>query len=141
MALQDRFDSWDAPVALAFFVGAAGALFGSIPAGIGVVVLLNAVLSGLLWAFAVYIFVSTFHNYVESYAETGGSLRSPRFLTPFVVAALAGVALFGWRLAETAFSPQLVARALSVSFWAFVITMALVLVWSYAVAGYHEGTQ
>ncbi|GAB7012052.1 hypothetical protein [Halolamina salina] len=138
MALPDRFEPWHVLVVAAFFVGTAGSLFGSGTDGFGLVNVLTAVLSGLLWAFAVYVFVGTFRNYVTSYADTGGSLWDPRFLAPFVVGALAAAALFGWRLTETGFSPSLIAGALSAGFWAFVLAMVVVLTASYVVTGYRE---
>ena len=74
MALPERFEPWYLLVAVAFLVGAGGSLLGSGFEGFPLVIGLNALLSGLLWAFAVYIFVGTFRNYLTSYSETGGSL-------------------------------------------------------------------
>ncbi|WP_053949083.1 hypothetical protein [Halolamina sediminis] len=138
MALPDRFEPWHVLVVAAFLVGAGGSLLGSGTEGFVLVIGLKTVLSGLLWAFAVYIFVGTFRNYVTSYSETGGSLWDPRFLAPFAVGVLAAAALVGWRLPEEGVTPSLVAAALSAGFWAFVLAMVAVLTASYVVAGYRE---
>ncbi len=138
MALPDRFEPWHVLVVAAFLVGAGGSLLGSGAEGFVLVIGLQTALSGLLWAFAVYIFVGTFRNYVTSYSETGGSLWDPRFLAPFAVGALAAAALVGWRLPEEGVTPSLVAGALSAGFWAFVLAMVAVLTASYVVAGYRE---
>ncbi|NHX36894.1 MULTISPECIES: hypothetical protein [Halolamina] len=139
MPLQDRFERWHLLLFAAFLVGAGGSLSGA--TAIHVPALLAAVLSGLLWAFAVYVFVATFRNYVASYAETGGSLWSPRFLAPFAVGAVAAVGIYVWEPIERASTGALVADALTVGFWAFVLTMVLSLTGSYVVAGYREGAQ
>lgn len=139
MALRDRLEPWHTLPVAAFLVGTAGSLAGAGAAGVGVPDALAAVLSGLLWAFAVYVFVGTFRNYVTSYAEGGGSLWDPRFLAPFVVGTLAAVAVLAWRLTETEFAPSLLAGALAAGFWAFVLAMVVVLIASYALAGYREG--
>ncbi|GAB7094759.1 hypothetical protein JCM30237_19120 [Halolamina litorea] len=136
MALPDRFEPWHVLLVAAFLVGAGGSLAAT--TGIAFVNLATAVLSGLLWAFAVYVFVGTFRNYVTSYADTGGSLWDPRFLAPFVVGAVAAVAVLAWRLTESAFSGPMVTEALTVGFWAFVLAMVVVLTASYVVAGYRE---
>jgi len=141
MALPDRFEPWHALLAAAFLVGAAGSLLGSGAGGIAVVDALTAVLTGLLWAFAVYVFVGTFRNYVVSYAETDGSLWDPRFLAPFVVGALAAVGVLAWPPIAGQSTTGLAVDALTVGFWAFVIAMAVVLTASYVVAGYRESTR
>ncbi|WP_049981958.1 hypothetical protein [Halolamina rubra] len=141
MALPDRFEPWHALLVAAFLVGAAGSLLGSGAAGIAAVDVLTAVLTGLLWAFAVYVFVGTFRNYVVSYAETDGSLWDPRFLAPFVVGGIATAAVLLWRLFDPEITGPAITDALTVGFWAFVIAMAVVLTASYVVAGYREATR
>jgi len=138
MALPDRFEPWYLLVLAAFLVGAGGSLLGSGVEGIGLVDALNALLGGLLWAFAVYVFVSTFRNYVTSYAEGGGSLWDPRFLAPFVVGALAGVVVYVWQPIAGQSSTALLVDALTVGFWAFVLSMIAMLTTSYVIAGYRE---
>jgi|AntRauTorcE11898_2_1112593.scaffolds.fasta_scaffold04381_5 hypothetical protein len=139
MTLRDRFEPWHLLVVAAFLVGAGGSLAGA--GAFHVQALLAAVVSGVLWAFAVYIFASTFRNYVGSYAETGGSLWDPRFLAPFVVGTVTAGVVYVWEPIERSSPAALVADGLQVGFWAFVVAMALVLVWSYAAAGYREGAQ
>lgn len=136
MALQDRFEPWHLIVVAAFLVGAAGSLAGA--GAFTVPALLAAAVSGMLWGFAVYVFVSTFRNYVGSYAETGGSLWDPRFLAPFVVGALAAGVVYVWEPIERDSAAALVADALQIGFWAFVVAMVLILTGSYVVAGYRE---
>lgn len=137
MALRDRFEPWHLLLVAAFLVGAAGSLAGA--TAIHVPALLAALLSGLLWAFVVYVFVSTFRNYVTSYADTGGSLLDPRFLAPFAIGALAAAVVFVWEPIERPSTGALVADALQVGFWTFVATMVLILSGSYVLAGYREG--
>ncbi|WP_435119055.1 hypothetical protein [Halolamina sp. C58] len=138
MALPDRFDPWHVLVVPAFLVGAGASLLGSGFEGFPLVIGLTAVLSGLLWAFAVYVFVGTFRNYVMSYSEAGGSLWDPRFLAPFAVAVVAAVAVAAWEPIERESAALLLADALQVGFWTFVAAMAVVLTVSYVVAGYRE---
>lgn len=138
MTLRDRFEPWHLLLVAAFAVGAAGSLLGNTAAGAGPLVVSTAVLSGLLWAFAVYVFVGTFRNYVASYAETGGSLWDPRFLAPFVVAGIAVLAMLVWRLFDPGISGPVITDALTVGFWAFVLAMVAILTASYVVAGYRE---
>ena len=139
MALPDRFEPWHLLVVAAFFVGAGGSLAGA--TAIHVPALLAAAVSGVLWGFAVYIFTSTFQNYVGSYAETGGSLWDPRFLAPFVIGALTAAVVYVWEPIERASTAALVADALQVGFWAFVLAMVLLLAGSYVLAGYREAQQ
>ncbi len=138
MTLRDRFEPWHVLVLAAFLVGAAGSLLGNTGAGVGPLVASTAVLSGLLWAFAVYVFVSTFRNYVTSYAEEGGSLWDPRFLAPFAVGFLAAGAVYVWRPIEPLSAADRVVDALTVGFWAFVLSMIVMLTASYVVAGYRD---
>ena len=138
MALPDRFEPWHALLLAAFLVGAGGSLATSIHAGIDPVAVFNAVASGLLWAFAVYVFVGTFRNYVVSYTETDGSLWDPRFLAPFVVGGIAAVAVLLWRLFDPGITGPAITDALTVGFWAFVLSMIVMLTASYVVAGYRE---
>ncbi|MFW5935037.1 MAG: hypothetical protein ACOCQL_04225 [Halolamina sp.] len=140
MALSDRFDPWHALLVAAFLVGAGGSLLSNTTAGIGVTPVLIAVLTGLLWAFAVYVFVGTFRNYVASYADGGGSLWDPRFLAPFVVGAIAAGVIAVWQPIEHQSAGELAVDALTVGFWAFVIAMAVLLTASYVLAGYREAT-
>lgn len=139
MALQDRFEPWHLLVVAAFLVGAGGSLAGA--GAFNVSALLGALVSGVLWAFAVYVFVSTFQNYVGSYAETGGSLWDPRFLAPFVVGALTAGVVYVWEPIERSSTGALVADALQVGFWAFVLAMVLMLAGSYVAAGYRESAR
>lgn len=141
MALQDRFEPWHLLVVVAFLVGAAGSLAGAGTPTFSVSALLAAAVSGVLWGFAVYVFVSTFRNYVGSYAETGGSLWDPRFLAPFAVGALAAAVVFVWEPIERASTAALVADALQIGFWAFVLAMVLILTGSYVLAGYREAAE
>ncbi|QKY20287.1 hypothetical protein B4589_007805 [Halolamina sp. CBA1230] len=138
MALPERFEPWYLLVVAAFLVGSGASLLGSGTGGFVLVIGLTAVLSGLLWAFAVYVFVGTFRNYVTSYADSGGSLWNPRFLAPFVVGALAGGVVYVTRPIEGKPTTELVVGALSAGFWAFVIAMIVVLTASYVIAGYRE---
>ena len=138
MTLRDRVEPWHALLIVAFLVGAGGSVLGNTAAGVGVMIVLTAVLSGLLWAFTVYVFVGTFRNYVTSYAETGGSLWDPRFLAPFAVGGVAAAAALGWQLTDAEFAWPMVTDALTVGFWAFVLSMIVMLTASYVVAGYRE---
>ncbi|KPN29521.1 hypothetical protein SY89_00234 [Halolamina pelagica] len=140
MPRLDRVEPWHALLVAAFLVGTAGSLVGGNVAGIAVVDVLTAALTGLLWAFAVYVFVATFRNYVNSYGETDGSLWNPRFLAPFVAGTLTAVAIVVWEPVERASTGALIADGLMVGFWAFVLVMALILTGSYVVAGYREGS-
>ncbi|MFW5949210.1 MAG: hypothetical protein ACOCSD_06390 [Halolamina sp.] len=138
MALPDRVAPWHALLVAAFLVGAVGSLLGA--TAIHVPALVAAVLSGLLWAFAVYVFVKTFRNYVGSYAEADGSLWDPRFLAPFVVGAVAAVVVAVWQPIEQPSTADLVVHALTVGFWGFVLAMVVILTASYVLAGYREAT-
>jgi len=138
MALPDRFEPWHLLVVAAFLVGAGASLLGSGFEGFPLVIGLNALLSGLFWAFGVYIFVGTFRNYVASYAETGGSPWNPRFLAPFAAGVVAAAAVVIAEPIERDSLAALAVDALQVGFWAFVLAMAAVLLGSYVVAGYRE---
>jgi len=138
MSLLDRVEPWHALLVAAFLVGTGGSLVGGNAAGIAVVDVLMAALSGLLWAFAVYVFVGTVRNYVASYAETGGSLWDSRFLAPFVVGGIAVVAMLAWRLFDPGIAGLVITDALTVGFWAFVLAMIVMLTASYVVVGYRE---
>ena len=138
MALPERFEPWYLLVVVAFLTGAGSTLFPTGGAGIAVVDLLVAAAVGLFWAFGVYVFVGTFRNYVASYSETGGSLWEPRFLAPFVVGGVAGGVVYVTRPIEGSSTPALLVDALTAGFWAFVITMIVMLIASYVVTGYRE---
>lgn len=139
MSLRDRVDSWHAILAAVFLFGAVVSLLQA--STVDGFAALNAAANGLLWAFLFHIVAGTLRNYVAEYAGTGGSLTAPRFLAPFVVGAVAAAAVLGALLAEEAFSLTLVATALWVGFWAFVIAMGVVLVATYVAAGYREAMQ
>jgi|GEM_PF-732517 len=126
--LRDGLRPWHG-VMLAVFVAGTGITL--LRAGIvtGETVL-RAVLSGL---FGLLIFQFTLGNvwgYAVEYYNAGGSWTDLPFLTPFVAAGVAGVAL--------GFYFESVAVAAWVAFWVFVAVAALVALGAWFVTGYRE---
>jgi len=128
MALRDRLRPWHGVMGIVFVVGTSIPLLRA--GGVTGATVLRAVISGLFGLVVFQFTVGNVWGYAVEYYNTGGSWTDLPFLTPFVVAGVAGVA-------TSVYTGSIGAGAWS-AFWAFVIVAAVVAMVSWFAAGYHE---
>lgn len=126
MALRDRLRPWHALMVVVFLVGTAVVLLRV--ERLTTRSVLGAVLSGLFGLFVFQLTLGSVWGYAVEYHNAGGEWTDLPFLTPFVVAGLAGVVV--------GVSSGSVGVAAWTAFWAFVVVAALVAVVAWIVAGY-----
>jgi len=126
--LSDRLRPWHGVMLVVFVAGTGIALLraGTVTGD----TVLRAVLAGLFGLVVFQFTVGNVWGYAVEYYNAGGSWTDLPFLTPFVAAGVAGVAL-GVHTGS-------VAAAAWVAFWAFVVVAAVVALGAWFVAGYRE---
>ena len=130
MALRDRLRPWHALMLVVFLVGTAVSLLRADAVTAGAV--LRAVLAGLFGLVLFQFTVGSVWGYAVEYYNAGGSWTDLPFLTPFVAAGVAGVAV--------AVRFDSVGVGAWAAFWVFVIVAAVVALGAWFVAGYREAT-
>jgi hypothetical protein len=91
---------------------------------------MRALLSGLFGLVLFQFTVGNVWGYAVEYRNSGGEWTDRPFLTPFVLAVVAGV--------SAGFARGSVALGAWVAFWTFVVVAAAVALGTWMVAGYHE---
>ncbi|WP_251341361.1 hypothetical protein [Haloplanus halophilus] len=128
MALRDRLRPWHALMVLVLLAGTgvslsrAGTVTGE--------TLLRALLSGLVGLVLFQFTVGNVWGYAVEYYNAGGSWTDLPFLTPFGLAAVAGVAA-GVRTGSVGVGAW-------VAFWVFVLVAAAVALGTWLLVGYRE---
>ena len=128
MTLHDHLRPWHALMVLVLLAGAGVSLARADARTLGA--LLRALLSGLFGLVLFQFTVGNVWGYAVEYYNAGGEWSDLPFLTPFVVAGVAGIAV--------AIRTESAGLGAWVAFWAFVIVAAVVALGAWFVAGYRE---
>jgi hypothetical protein len=129
MALRDRLRPWHALMVAVLLVGTGVSLWraGTVTQRTA----FRALLSGLFGLVLFQFSVGNVWGYAVEYHNAGGEWTDRPFLTPFVLAGVAGVAAGVLRGS--------VGLGVWVAFWAFVVVAAAVALGAWVLAGYREG--